>query len=95
MLFALIAASLSVAALSVATGAWLRSKARLPERLILGASGLMMLYLEPLWVGIGTAGIIAGVAVHLLLYRMLGDKAEDVATSETDSAPEEPLQSRS
>lgn len=95
VLFALIAASLSVAALSVATGAWLRSKARLPERLILGASGLMMLYLEPLWVGIGTAGIIVGVAVHLLLYRMLGDKAEDVATSETDSAPEEPLQSRS
>ena len=58
--------ALAVAALAVATGAWLLGPARLPERLLCGAAGLVLLYLEPLWIGIGLGLFAAGVAVHLV-----------------------------
>lgn len=95
ILFALFASSLSVVALSVATGAWLLGRARVPERVICGASGLVLLYLEPFWAGVGGAGLAAGVAVHFLLRRTLGEKDEEPSQGETQPSPEEPTRSRS
>jgi TRAP transporter 4TM/12TM fusion protein len=63
--------ALAVAGLAVATGGWLLGPARLPERLLCGAAGLILLYLEPLWIGIGIAVLAAGVAAHLLGRRQL------------------------
>lgn len=74
VLFALLAASLSVIGLSVGTGAWLRGRARIPERIACAVSGLILLYLEPLWFAVGVSGLLAGVALHLVLRRVLGDK---------------------
>jgi TRAP transporter 4TM/12TM fusion protein len=58
--------SVAVAALAVATGSWLAGPARPPERLLCGAGGLLLLYLQPFWVAAGLALVAAGVAVHLL-----------------------------
>jgi hypothetical protein len=36
-----------------------------------GAAGLILLYLEPLWIGIGLAVLAAGVATHLVARRQV------------------------
>ncbi len=64
--------ALSVAALSVATGGWLVAPARLPERVLCGIGGVIMLYLEPFWASVGIGVFIAGVAVHLVTNRIAG-----------------------
>jgi TRAP transporter 4TM/12TM fusion protein len=60
---------LAVAALAVATGAWLFGPARWPERVLLGVGSLPMLVMEPLYIGSGAAIIAAGVLVHILGLR--------------------------
>jgi hypothetical protein len=60
---------LAVAALAVATGAWLFGPARWPERVLLGVGSLPMLVMEPLYIGSGAAIIAAGVLVHILRLR--------------------------
>lgn len=72
--FAIVASTLSVASLSVFTGAWMSGRARPPERLICGAAGLMMLYLEPLWVSVGIALLATGISLHLILNKIAGRK---------------------
>ncbi|MBA2446894.1 MAG: TRAP transporter large permease subunit, partial [Chloroflexi bacterium] len=67
--------ALAVAGLAVATGAWLVGPARLPERVLCGAAGLILLYLEPLWIGIGIAVLAMGVAAHLLGRRQVPSTA--------------------
>ena len=57
--------ALAVAGLAVATGAWMLGPARLPERVLCGAAGLVLLYLEPLWIAIGLVLFGVGLAVHL------------------------------
>jgi TRAP-type uncharacterized transport system fused permease subunit len=66
VLLAFAVSALAVAGLAVATGAWLLGPARLPERVLCGAAGLVLLYLEPLWIAIGLGLLAAGVAVHLV-----------------------------
>jgi TRAP-type uncharacterized transport system fused permease subunit len=58
--------ALAVAGLAVATGGWLIGPARIPERVLCGVAGIVLLYLEPLWIGIGLAILALGVAVHLV-----------------------------
>ena len=67
--------AVAVAALAVATGAWLLGPARLPERILCGAAGLILLYLEPLWILIGLAVLAVGAAVHVVGRRQLAGSA--------------------
>jgi TRAP-type uncharacterized transport system fused permease subunit len=67
--------AVAVAALAVATGAWLLGPARLPERILCGAAGLILLYLEPLSILIGLAVLAAGVGVHVVGRRQLAGSA--------------------
>jgi TRAP transporter 4TM/12TM fusion protein len=66
VLIATAVSALAVAALAVATGAWLLGPARLPERILCGVAGVVLLYLEPLWIAIGLGLLAAGVVVHLI-----------------------------
>jgi TRAP-type uncharacterized transport system fused permease subunit len=74
--------ALAVAALAVTTGAWLLGPARVPERVLCAAAGLLLLYLEPFWVGVGLAVLAVGVVVHLVGARVSGEGA---ATGTTPS----------
>jgi TRAP transporter 4TM/12TM fusion protein len=71
VLLAFAVSAVAVAALAVATGAWLAGPARAPERVLCGVAGLILLYLEPLWIGIGLAVLAAGVAAHLAARRQV------------------------
>lgn len=82
--FAFFAAALSVAALSVATGAWLRGRARLPERIVCLVAGVILLYIEPLWVAIGVGVFVVGIALHFALRTFLGDNDGDAKETVAD-----------
>lgn len=56
---------LGVAALAAVTGGWLLGPARLPERLLCLPAALLLLYLQPITVGIGIGLFAAAIAVHL------------------------------
>jgi TRAP-type uncharacterized transport system fused permease subunit len=60
------ASALGVAALAVVTGGWLIGPARWPERLLCLPAALLLLYLQPITVGIGIACLAAAVAVHVV-----------------------------
>jgi TRAP-type uncharacterized transport system fused permease subunit len=77
----LLVSALAVAALAVATGAWLFGPARVPERILCAGAGLLLLYLEPFWVGVGVAVLALGVVVHLVGARVTGEGAATGATS--------------
>jgi TRAP-type uncharacterized transport system fused permease subunit len=64
--------ALAVGALAVTTGAWLFGSARLPERVLCAVAGLLLLYLEPFWVGVGVAVLVTGIVVHLVGVRISG-----------------------
>jgi len=66
VLLAFAVSSLAVAGLAVATGGWLLGPARVPERVLCGVAGLVLLYLEPLWIGIGIGILALGVLVHFV-----------------------------
>ena len=76
VLLAFAVSAVAVAALAVATGAWLFGPARLPERVLCGAAGLILLYLEPLWILVGLAVLAVGVAAHVIGRRQLDSQAE-------------------
>lgn len=40
--------------------------ARLPEQVLAGASGLVLVYLEPITIAIGLGGLVLAVVVHLV-----------------------------
>ena len=69
---AFLASALAVGALAIATGAWLFGPARVPERVLCAVAGLLLLYLEPFWVGVGVAVLAAGIVVHLVGIRVFG-----------------------
>ena len=62
--------ALAVGALAITTGAWLLGPARIPERVLCAVAGLLLLYLEPFWVGVGGAVLILGIVVHLVGRRV-------------------------
>jgi TRAP transporter 4TM/12TM fusion protein len=57
--------ALGVAALAVVTSGWMLGPARRVERLLCLPAALLLLYLQPITVGIGIALLAAGVLVHL------------------------------
>jgi len=66
---ACVTGAVAVAALAVVTGAWVLGPATVPERLLFGVGALTLLVTEPLWIGIGTVAILAGLALHLIRRR--------------------------
>jgi TRAP transporter 4TM/12TM fusion protein len=69
ILLALAVSVIAVAALALATGAWLAGPAGWPERVLAGLAAVLLLYLEPASIGAGLALAAAAVAVHLLTRR--------------------------
>ena len=64
VLLATAASALAVAGLAVALGGWLRGPVRLPLRVLAGAGGLVLLYLEPLWIAIGVGLLVVAAVAH-------------------------------
>jgi TRAP transporter 4TM/12TM fusion protein len=62
----ILASAIAVFGLAIALGGWLRGPAGVPVRLLAAAGGLLLLYLEPLWAGIGLALLAAAVALQLV-----------------------------
>jgi TRAP-type uncharacterized transport system fused permease subunit len=73
---AVLTSAVAVAALAVATGAWLRGPAGWPERVLFAAGALALLVMEPLYMGIGLVLVAAGAAVHLLTVRRRHDPVD-------------------
>lgn len=71
VLLAFAVSTVAVAGLAVATGGWLLGPARAPERILCGLAGLVLLYLEPLWIGIGLVLLAIGVVVHMVGRRQM------------------------
>jgi len=69
ILITFVVAAVAVGALAITTGAWLVGPAGIPERVLAALAAVFLLYLEPLWVGIGAGCLAAAVAVHLLSRR--------------------------
>jgi TRAP-type uncharacterized transport system fused permease subunit len=57
--------AVGVAALAVVTGGWLFGPARWPERALCVPAALLLLYLQPITIGIGLAFLAAAVVVHV------------------------------
>jgi len=53
----------------VALGGWLRGPVPLPLRLLAAAGSVILLYLEPLWIGIGLAVLAVALIAQLALPR--------------------------
>jgi TRAP-type uncharacterized transport system fused permease subunit len=68
----LLISAVAVGSLAIATGAWLVGPARVPERALCAAAGLLLLYLEPFWVGVGMVVLVAGIGVHFVGSRISG-----------------------
>jgi TRAP-type uncharacterized transport system fused permease subunit len=60
---------LAVLALAAATGGWIVGPARAYERILAFGAALLLLYLEPLTIGVGVALLGVAVAVHLVRRR--------------------------
>ncbi|HUF06393.1 MAG TPA: TRAP transporter fused permease subunit [Candidatus Binatia bacterium] len=69
IVIACLAGAGAVAALAVVTGAWVLGPATWAERILFGVGAIALLVTEPLWMGIGTAAFVAGLALHLVLRR--------------------------
>nr|WP_228771618.1 TRAP transporter fused permease subunit [Actinokineospora iranica] len=63
------ASAAGVAALAVVTGGWLFGPARWPERALCVPAALLLLYLQPLSVGLGIGLLALAVAVNLITRR--------------------------
>jgi TRAP transporter 4TM/12TM fusion protein len=61
--------AVAVCGLGVALGGWLRGPVRAPLRVLAGVGSVVLLYLEPLWIGIGLAVLALALAAHLALPR--------------------------
>lgn len=57
--------ALGVAALAVVTCGWMLGPARTPERLLCLPAALLLLYLQPITIGIGVVLFAAAIAVHI------------------------------
>jgi TRAP transporter 4TM/12TM fusion protein len=66
VLIAFVTSVFAVSALAVVTGSWLVGPAKVPERVLFLAAAVALLVMEPLWIGIGAAFLVAGVVVHLI-----------------------------
>ncbi|WP_309108641.1 TRAP transporter fused permease subunit [Arthrobacter sp.] len=81
---------LAVAALAVATGAWMFGPAHWPERVLCGLGSLPLVTLDPLYISIGIALIAVGILVHLVGLKMRrkgNHKESDHAGSSAAATP--------
>ncbi|HET8791780.1 MAG TPA: TRAP transporter large permease subunit, partial [Modicisalibacter sp.] len=62
---AVVVSFIAVAALAVATGAWLFGPAGWGERILFGVGAIALLVMEPIFMGIGATAVVAGLLVHL------------------------------
>ncbi|GGL12344.1 C4-dicarboxylate ABC transporter permease [Sphaerisporangium melleum] len=85
VLAALAVSAVAVAALAAATGGWMLRRAGWPERLLCGASALILLYLEPASVAAGLALLAVAFLVHVVLRRPGRDHGPVSAPSEEGS----------
>ena len=69
LVWVIVVSIVAVAALAIALGGWLRGPAGVPVRVLAAVAGLLLLYLEPLWVGIGLAVLAAAIALQLATSR--------------------------
>jgi TRAP transporter 4TM/12TM fusion protein len=67
ILIAVAVSAVAVIGLGVALGGWLRGPVRLPLRLLAGAGSVVLLYLEPLWIGVGLAALAVALVAQLAL----------------------------
>jgi TRAP transporter 4TM/12TM fusion protein len=67
-----VTACLAVGALAAAFGGWIYRRAQLPERLILGAGGLALLYADFTFDMIGLACLVVGIGWHV--FRVMGSR---------------------
>jgi TRAP transporter 4TM/12TM fusion protein len=72
---AIAASAAAVVGLGVALGGWLRGPVALPARVLAGIGGLLLLYLEPLWIAIGFGVLVAALALHLATGSRQGARA--------------------
>ncbi|WP_033436947.1 TRAP transporter permease [Saccharothrix sp. NRRL B-16314] len=63
--------ALGVAALAVVTGGWLFRRARWPERVLCAPAAVALLYLQPVTIAVGLGFLLAAVAVHLVLPKIV------------------------
>ncbi len=75
VLLAAVVSAVAVGALAVALGGWLRRPVAMPVRVLIGAGAVLLLYLEPLWIGLGLAVVAVALVAHLLLSRRAPDTA--------------------
>jgi TRAP transporter 4TM/12TM fusion protein len=62
-------AAAAVAALAFASSGWLLGPASVLERGLFGVAAVMLLYLEPVSIGIGLACVLAGAVLHVVRRR--------------------------
>src|SRR5690606_24840985 len=60
----------AVAALAAAAGGWIVGPAHPVERVLAFVAALLLLYLEPITIGLGGALVVLAVAIHLLRRRL-------------------------
>lgn len=83
VLLALLVSTIAVAALAVTTGGWILGPANWLERTLIGVGSLPLLAMEPMWLALGAALIIAGLALHVVRRKRL---AHDSPASEVEPA---------
>lgn len=69
VLLAVVVSFTAVAALAVATGAWLLGPAGWAERILFGVGAIALLVMEPIYMGIGAVAVVAGLLIHLAGHR--------------------------
>ncbi len=67
--FAAAVSAAAVAALAIATSGWLRQRATWWERALAAMAAVLLLYIRPLPVALGTGLLVAAVALHLVRVR--------------------------
>ena len=80
---ALVTSVVALAALALATGAWLIGPAKWPERVLLGGGAIPLMALEPLPIAIGVTAILAGLLVHVIGRRLSGRVESQAGSADT------------
>jgi TRAP transporter 4TM/12TM fusion protein len=80
----------AVAALAVATGAWLIGPAGWPERALFAVAAVALLVMAPVPIGIGVLAIVAGFLVHLARRRARRDRPGEPAPAAAPTTRKDP-----
>jgi TRAP transporter 4TM/12TM fusion protein len=80
----------AVAALAVATGAWLIGPAGWPERALFAVAAVALLVMAPVPIGIGVLAIVAGFLVHRARRRARRDRPGEPAPAAAPTTRKDP-----